>query len=76
MGSCDEYIGFYEWDELPCQIKYLDEDQNGLEALAYITGEGFSHVSVSEVLLNGLPIGEKTYRRMVMELAVRHLQNR
>lgn len=62
-----QYIGYYDWEGMPCQILRDDEDPTAICARFYVQGKGMQPISVFDVL-EGHRISEAEFKHRVMRL--------
>lgn len=68
MAIYDEYIGYYDWEGLPCRIVCDEESNDGARAEIYVKGKGYKPLEVMEVVEKAVPVSEAAFKSMVLRL--------
>jgi hypothetical protein len=69
--ALDQFIGYYEWEGLPCRIRKDETHDHILISEIYIPGEGYLPFSMTDIILEAYPVGEKTYQQMLVKNVLR-----
>ena len=67
--SLTQYVGYYDWEGLPCQIRIIDADSDTVEAVIYAPGHGFQRTSLVDVIFKAEPISEQEFKRRIVAIS-------
>lgn len=65
------YVGYYEWEGLPCRIRKDEENPQLLHAEMYVPGKGFVPADSIDIYFKGHMLDERHYRDLLLTLTIK-----